>query len=236
MSTVLQIISVDHVDSSPSLLLITENNRYLFDAGEGTQRLAVEHRIRLGKLQSIFITRLHPNHIGGIPGMCLTAADAGSHGVTIFGPNKLKQFWDSTQYFMKRANFHALIQEVNDLRQPDYTASDIDIHPVLIHNTSSDQRLCYLIRTPSLPGKFDIDKAAALKIPKGPLFAKLKSGEAITLLDGTTVTPSQVLDASEKSQYVAVIASLDGMDNLHSLTDNIEFARYLEHRLSFSTR
>ena len=38
-----------------------------------------------------------------------------------------------------------------------------------------------LIHTPDVPGKFDLKKALALGIPKGPLFGKLKTGQSITL-------------------------------------------------------
>ena len=34
--------------------------------------------------------------------------------------------------------------------------------------------LCYLCKTPDMPGKFDPVKAAALGVPKGPMYGQLK--------------------------------------------------------------
>lgn len=40
----------------------------------------------------------------------------------------------------------------------------------------------------------NIHKVIALRVPKGPLLTKLKSGEAITLDDGRVITPDDVLE------------------------------------------
>lgn len=70
-SVTIQILSVESVDSSPSVVIATENNRYIFDIGEGTQRLCVEHKTRLGKVHGLFITRLNHEVLGGLPGWTL---------------------------------------------------------------------------------------------------------------------------------------------------------------------
>lgn len=64
MTTYLQILSLDTVDSSPSIVIATETGRLLFDSGEGIQRLCVEHKTRISKLDGIFLTRLCPETIG----------------------------------------------------------------------------------------------------------------------------------------------------------------------------
>ena len=42
--------------------------RYLFNARDGTQRLCNEYSLRLSKLKAIFITRMSPETLGGLPG------------------------------------------------------------------------------------------------------------------------------------------------------------------------
>lgn len=56
------------MDSTACVVVVTENNRIIFDVGEGSQRLCVEHGIRLGKVNGIFISRCHLDTIGGLPG------------------------------------------------------------------------------------------------------------------------------------------------------------------------
>lgn len=43
--------------------------RYLVNARDGTQRLCNEFSLRLSKLKGIFITRMSPETLGGLPGL-----------------------------------------------------------------------------------------------------------------------------------------------------------------------
>lgn len=63
--------------------------RYLFNCGEGTQRLAHEHKTKLTRLEHIFITQRSWHRIGGLPGLSLTIQDAGVPNITLHGPDKL---------------------------------------------------------------------------------------------------------------------------------------------------
>eukprot|EP01126_Amoeba_proteus_P051122 TRINITY_DN6095_c0_g1_i1.p1 TRINITY_DN6095_c0_g1~~TRINITY_DN6095_c0_g1_i1.p1 ORF type:complete len:604 (-),score=120.11 TRINITY_DN6095_c0_g1_i1:1127-2896(-) len=56
---------------------------------------------------------------------------------------------------------------------------------------NSHQVLCYIVKTPSIPPKFDPKKASELGVPKGPLFGKLTKGESIILPNGVKVHPHQ---------------------------------------------
>jgi ribonuclease BN (tRNA processing enzyme) len=61
-------------------------NRYLFNCGEGTQRLAHEHKMKLSKLEHIFVTYPSWENIGGLPGVALTIQDVGVPEITLHGP------------------------------------------------------------------------------------------------------------------------------------------------------
>lgn len=73
MSVRVEIVSLDTVDSSGSVVIVTENRRVLVDTGEGTQRLIAEHKIRLSKLAAILITEMHPSKIFGLPGLSISS-------------------------------------------------------------------------------------------------------------------------------------------------------------------
>ena len=60
--------------------------RYLFNCGEGSQRLAHEHKMKLGKLEHVFLTRRKWEMIGGLPGLALTVQDIGVPKITLHGP------------------------------------------------------------------------------------------------------------------------------------------------------
>jgi ribonuclease BN (tRNA processing enzyme) len=73
---------------------------------------------------------------------------------------------------------------------------------------SSPTHVCYVCQTKSLPGRFDIQKAKALGVPVGPLYAALKTGADVTLDDGTVVHSCDVMGASEPPRFVAVICDV----------------------------
>lgn len=83
-----------------SVYLFTDQSRYLFNCGEGTQRLAHEHKTKLSRLEHIFMTRTSWSHIGGLPGLCLTVQDAGVPELTIHGPPGLEEMFKATRRFV----------------------------------------------------------------------------------------------------------------------------------------
>ena len=42
-------------DQTPSILLFVDGIRYLFNIPEGTQRFCMEHHVKLGKMNGIFL-------------------------------------------------------------------------------------------------------------------------------------------------------------------------------------
>ncbi|KAL3822251.1 hypothetical protein ACHAXA_005884 [Cyclostephanos tholiformis] len=53
-------------------------------------------------------------------------------------------------------------------------------------HTTTKQAVSYLFTTPPLPGRFLVDRARALGVPRGPLYAQLKAGKNITFIDPNT--------------------------------------------------
>ena len=62
---------------------------YQFNCGEGCQRLANEHKMKLSKLSHIFITHSSWDNMGGLPGMALTLQEMGIPQLSIYGPKSL---------------------------------------------------------------------------------------------------------------------------------------------------
>jgi hypothetical protein len=63
--------------------------------------------------------------------------------------------------------------------------------PLTVPAAPHDDRVyAYTVRVAGLPGKFDLARAQALGVPRGPLYRQLVQGEAVTLPDGRVVQPS----------------------------------------------
>ncbi|KAK9821939.1 hypothetical protein WJX81_005595 [Elliptochloris bilobata] len=68
-------LGTDTGDTTPSVLLFFDQERYLFNAGEGFQRYANEHGVKLNRLSGVLMTRVSTDASGGLPGVCLTLSD-----------------------------------------------------------------------------------------------------------------------------------------------------------------
>ena len=70
-------------------------------------------------------------------------------------------------------NFHTTTEQSSCI----FNSSEVDLRMISFDchgadGNDSGQRNCFVGRTPELKGKFDLQKAQALNVPKGPLFGK----------------------------------------------------------------
>lgn len=96
----LQVLGTGAQGAPRSLYVFTDQTRYMFNCGEGTQRLAHEHKMKLSKLENIFITQAVWKNIGGLPGAALTMQDVGVPEVTLHGPRGLDKLFNATRRFV----------------------------------------------------------------------------------------------------------------------------------------
>ncbi|XP_022953731.1 tRNase Z TRZ3, mitochondrial [Cucurbita moschata] len=96
---------MDTQDTSPSVLLFFDKQRFIFNAGEGLQRFCTEHKIKLSKIDHIFLSRVCSETAGGLPGLLLTLAGIGEAGmsVNVWGPSDLKYLVDAMKSFIPNA-------------------------------------------------------------------------------------------------------------------------------------
>ncbi|KAG8225915.1 hypothetical protein J437_LFUL005951, partial [Ladona fulva] len=102
----LQVLGSGAKGSPRSLYVFTDQSRYLFNCGEGTQRLAHEHKMKLSKLEHIFITYPCWENIGGLPGVALTIQDVGVPEITIHGPKGTADIFMATRRFVVLKNLN----------------------------------------------------------------------------------------------------------------------------------
>jgi len=88
----LQILGSGAKGAPSSLYMFTDQSRYLFNCGEGSQRLAHEHKMKLAKLEHVFLTSSSWDKIGGLPGLALTIQDIGVPSIELHGPPGLVSY------------------------------------------------------------------------------------------------------------------------------------------------
>ncbi|KAJ8452083.1 hypothetical protein Cgig2_016664 [Carnegiea gigantea] len=94
---------MDTQDTSPSVLLFFDKKRFIFNAGEGLQRFCAEHKIKLSKVDYIFLSRVCSETAGGLPGLMLTLAGMGAEvmRVNVWGPPGIDYLINALKTFIR---------------------------------------------------------------------------------------------------------------------------------------
>ena len=160
---------------------------WLFDCGEGTQHQFMRSNLKLSQIKKIFITHMHGDHIYGLPGLLASIGLAGSSsGIELYGPAPLKDFIDACLYnSSSRLSYPIKFNKVEQVainKEILFEDSDLEVKTApLKHRIPS---FAYRVNQKPKTGRFNIDKASALKIPPGPVYAALQRGEEVRLEDG----------------------------------------------------
>ncbi|MGI8565772.1 MAG: ribonuclease Z, partial [Pyrinomonadaceae bacterium] len=175
---------------------------WLFDCGEGTQHQILRSgALSLGQLTRVFITHMHGDHLFGLPGLLATGRLSGSaRGAHVYGPAGLAEYlhasWRSTA---AEAEFPVEIHKLESgeiYHDEDFTVSCLPLkHRVPAYG--------FRVTEHDRPGRFRAEEAAALGVPFGPLYGRLKRGETITLPNGQRVNGTALCDHTEHGRAVA---------------------------------
>lgn len=215
--------------SSLVVNLVEERGSYwLFDCGEAMQHQLMKTSLKPRKIEKIFITHLHGDHIFGLPGFLGSRSFlGGTEKLTIYGPKGIRQFVE-TSLTLSRTHLTYPLQIIEI--EPGVIWEDeqfIVTADLLAHVIPS---YGYRIEQKPLAGKLDIDKALALGVPKGPLLAKLKSGIDVKLENGKTVYSHEVTSPPEDGFIVTILGDTKKCESAVTLAQDADI---LVHEATF---
>jgi ribonuclease Z len=190
--------------TSIALVLFEERGTFwLFDCGEGTQHQILKSPLRPGKLEKLFITHLHGDHLYGIPGLLTSRSyQGGSEPLTLYGPPGLRNFVETAlRISQAHLDYELKIVEMEQgivFQDEQFTVETLRLD----HRIDS---YGYRVTERDLPGRLDSERLRTLGIAPGPLYGQLKNGRDVTLPDGTVIRSSDVVGPSRPGRIVTIL-------------------------------
>ncbi len=218
--------------TSIALKLLDERNAvWLFDCGEGTQMQILHTNIRPRKIEKIFITHLHGDHIFGLPGLISSRSfQGGETPLEIYGPKGIEQFVKTSLTISQtRLSYPLRFIEVAESEQPIFKDHQFSVYTRLLdHGIAS---YGFRVVEHDHKGELQVEKLKELGIPSGPVYGRLKRGESVQLEDGTIIDGKKFVGPDKKGRIVTILGDTRKTKNSIELAKNSDV---LVHESTFN--
>src|SRR5690625_4383960 len=177
---------------------------WMFDCGEATQHQILHTSIKPKKLNKIFITHLHGDHIFGLPGFLSSRSFLGGETdpLTIYGPSGIKKYVETSLSISKTHLSYPIhyveINDVGTIFEDDHFIVDVTL---LDHNIQS---YGYRITEKDKLGELNVQKLQELGIAPGPIYRQIKENEQTILENGTIINRKDVIGKPKKGKTVSI--------------------------------
>ncbi len=197
-----------------SAMVRRNGDLFLFDCGEGTQVSLKRLNLKWKKIDSIFITHMHADHVTGLPGMLMLSSQVDREDpLYIYGPAPLQEYVEANRRILDMYINYEIIVKV---ATPGVIVETDEYRVSAFALSHTKPCLGYTMEELPRPGIFNVDRAKELEVPMGPLWGKLQGGEAVTLADGRVIESSEVIGsprAGRKFSYVTDTVYLPSIAN-----------------------
>jgi len=170
-----------------AILLVYKGNYILFDCGEGTQRQFKKVKISPLRINKIFITHLHADHVLGLAGLLQTMAmNRYEKKLEVYGPKGIKK------YILSLIDFFPIIERI------DLSVNELNKDSEILEFEDFFIKAKKLKHTTTVYG-YQFKERDKIKIKEkyvkllggpSPLFKKLKEGKSI-IYKGKKISPKE---------------------------------------------
>jgi ribonuclease Z len=190
--------------TSIALKLLEERGAvWLFDCGEATQHQILHTSLKPRRIEKIFITHLHGDHIYGLPGLLGSRSfQGGESELVVYGPKGIRQFIEvSLSISQTHLKYPLEIVEVEEgivFEDESFIVEAKELEHGL-------QSFGYRMEEKDKPGELQVDRLKERGVKPGPIYKRLKAGEAVVLDDGSIVDGKEYIGPSIPGRVVTIL-------------------------------
>lgn len=199
----------------------------MFDCGEGTQRQMMRHGVSFA-LNDVFFTHFHGDHFLGIIGLVRTLGLQGrTDPMRFYGPPGARRVLrEAVALGVERPPFEIAIEEVQPGDCLDRGEYDIQV----FSTEHTRHSVGFSIVEHERLGRFSPERARELGVPEGPLWGQIHAGKTVTLENGTTVAPDQLVGPPRPGRKIVITGDTSPCE---SVVDAADGADLLIHEATF---
>ena len=210
-----------NVASTALKLLDERNSVWLFDCGEGTQHQILRTTLKPRKIEKIFITHMHGDHIYGLPGLLSSRGfQGGESPVTIYGPKGIKGY---VQMNLKYSGTHLNYPiKFVEFKEPGVIFKDKQFKVVVDKLQHGLPSYGFRIIEADHEGTLDAELLKELKVPSGPVYGRLKNKEIVELEDGRVLDGHDFVGPKQSGRVVTILGDTLKHPNSKKLAQNAD--------------
>lgn len=193
-------------DRNLSSAAIRYNGEWLlFDCPEGSQQQMLRAGVSYMRINHLFFTHMHLDHILGLPGLLATLQmHQRLHPLFVHVPFGWKNKALQLIKLAPKTNFDVEIKEM----QKGIAWKGEGYHISCVPLKHEIDCFGLIFKQDDKEGEFQRQKAEELKIPEGPLWRQLQLGRSVKS-NGKTFKPGQVMDYSKTKKGVKISYIVD---------------------------
>ncbi len=187
-----------------SVLLRRDGDLFLFDGGEGTQVSLRRLNLKWKKIDAIFVSHTHADHVTGLPGILMLSAQVDrTEPLYIYGPPKIREYIETSRRVLDMYINYPIV--VKEIEAPCVVHSGKDFYIRAFPLDHTKTCVGYTLEELDRPGEFNPQKARELGVPCGPLWSQLQAGFEVKAADGSTVRPEHVLGGKRSGRKFSYV-------------------------------
>lgn len=186
-----------------SVLLRRDGDLFLFDGGEGTQVSLRALNLKWKKINAIFISHIHADHVTGLPGILMLSSQVDrDEPLYIYGPPKIAEYIETSRRVLDMYINYPIV--VNEIEAPCVVYGGEGFYVRAFPLAHTKTCVGYTLEELDRPGEFSPEKAVLLGVPRGPLWGQLQHGSVVEV-NGNKVMPSEVMGPARSGRKFSFV-------------------------------